>query len=100
MNGFHTWQCRCERVGRDSSCGHEESHLMHDTKTFHIGFHDMEYDLMFYVCHCMCILGGSSPCRKIFYWALLTLLWDHPFKYTRRRRSFEAVNTKKARLWP
>ena len=31
MNGFHTWHYKCEGVGRDSSCGHEESHLMHDT---------------------------------------------------------------------
>ena len=27
---FHTWHCRCEIVGWDSGCGHEESHLMHD----------------------------------------------------------------------
>ena len=31
---FHTWRCRFEGVGRDSGCGHEESHLMHDTKHF------------------------------------------------------------------
>ena len=31
MVGFHTWHCRCEGVSRDSGCGHEESHLMHDT---------------------------------------------------------------------
>ena len=31
MTSFHTWHCRCEGVGRDSSCGHEEFHLMHDT---------------------------------------------------------------------
>ena len=30
MNDFHTLHCRCEGVGRDSGCGHEESHLMHD----------------------------------------------------------------------
>ena len=30
MTGFHTWRCRCEGVGRDSGCGHEKSHLMHD----------------------------------------------------------------------
>ena len=30
MTDFHTWHCRCERVGRDLGCGHEESHLMHD----------------------------------------------------------------------
>ena len=34
MTGFHTRHCRCEGVGRDSSCGHEEPHLMHDTKYF------------------------------------------------------------------
>ena len=46
----------CEGVGRDSGCGHEDSHLMHDTEN---SIYDciiyMEYDLMFYVCHCMCI---------------------------------------------
>ena len=31
MIGFHTWHCRCKGVDRDSGCGHEESHLMHDT---------------------------------------------------------------------
>ena len=31
MIGFHTWHCRSEGVTRDSGCGHEESHLMHDT---------------------------------------------------------------------
>ena len=29
---FHTWRCKFEGVGRDSGCGHEESHTMHDTK--------------------------------------------------------------------
>ena len=29
---FHTWHCRFEGVGWDSSYGHEESHLMHDTE--------------------------------------------------------------------
>ena len=24
----------CEGVGRDSGCGHEESHIMHDTEHF------------------------------------------------------------------
>ena len=31
MIGFYTWHCRCEGVGLDLGCGHEESHLMHDT---------------------------------------------------------------------
>ena len=26
---FHTLSCRCEGVGRDSGCRHEESHLMY-----------------------------------------------------------------------
>ena len=30
MTSFHTWHCKCEGVSRDSGCGHEESHLMHD----------------------------------------------------------------------
>ena len=34
MTGFHTWRCMCEGVGRDSGCGLEESHLMHDIKSF------------------------------------------------------------------
>ena len=60
MTGFHTWRYRCEGVSRDSGYGHEASHLMHDTQYF---IYDciiyMEYDWMFYVCHCMCILGGE-----------------------------------------
>ena len=32
MTGFHTWRRRCEGVGQDSGYGHEESHLIHDTK--------------------------------------------------------------------
>ena len=36
MTGFHTWRCMCEGVGRDSRYGHEESHLMHDMKSFHV----------------------------------------------------------------
>ena len=34
MIGFHTWHCKCEGVGRDSGCGHEESHILHDTEYF------------------------------------------------------------------
>ena len=30
MTDFHTGISMCERVGQDSGCGHEESHLMHD----------------------------------------------------------------------
>ena len=30
MTSFRTWHYRGEGVGRDSGCGHEESHLMHD----------------------------------------------------------------------
>ena len=30
MTGFHIWHCGCEGVSRDTGCGHEESHLMHD----------------------------------------------------------------------
>ena len=32
LDVFHTWRCRCEGVGRDLGCGHEDSHLMHETK--------------------------------------------------------------------
>ena len=46
----------CEKVGRDSGCGHEESHLMHDTEhSIYDYIIYMEYDLKFYVCHYMCI---------------------------------------------
>ena len=47
-------------MGQDSECGYKESHLMHDTE--HSIQDDIiykEYGLMFYVCHCMCILGGE-----------------------------------------
>ena len=60
MTSFHTWRCKCEGVGRDLGCRHEASHRMHDTK---YSIYDcivfMEYDWIFYVCHCMCILGGE-----------------------------------------
>ena len=36
MTGFRTWRCMCEGVDRDSGCGHEKSHLMHDIKPFHV----------------------------------------------------------------
>ena len=43
-------------MGRDLSCGHEESHLMYNTEhSIKDCIIYMEYDLMFYVCHCMCI---------------------------------------------
>ena len=49
MIGFHTWHCRCEGVDRDSGCGHEESHLMHDM-IYSI------YDCIFCVeCGMMCV---------------------------------------------
>ena len=51
--------------------------------------------------HCMLLLGGGGSLdRRYIYWALLIPSWDHPFKYTRRRRSFKAVSTKKVGLWP
>ena len=53
MTGFHTWSCRCEGVGQDSGCGHEESHLMHDMKPLHVRLHSyMEYDMMLYAIAC------------------------------------------------
>ena len=33
---FHTWRCKCEGVSRDSGFGHEESHLMHDIRSFNV----------------------------------------------------------------
>ena len=41
----------------------------------------------------------SSLGRRYIYWVLLTPSCDHRFRYTRIRRSFEAVSTKKAGLW-
>ena len=50
MTGFHNWRYRCERVGWDLGCGHEESDLMHDMKPFYVRLHScMEYDMMLYV---------------------------------------------------
>ena len=50
---------------------------MHDTKHF---IYDciiyMEYGLMFYVNHFMCILRGVALVGEFFYWVLLTTLWD------------------------
>ena len=57
----------------------------------------------------MCVLCTTVACAlrwgvtlvgDYHYWALLTLSWDTPFRYTRRRRSFEAMSMKKAGLWP
>ena len=77
---------------------------MHDTKhSIYDCIIYMEYDLMFYACHCMCIQAGGSPCRKNFLLGIAHPLVGPPFKYERykrKRRSFEAVSTKKAELWP
>ena len=52
MTGFHTWRCTCEGVGRDSGCGHEESHLMHDIKSFHV-----EIAVLWNVNGCLCAIA-------------------------------------------
>ena len=36
MTSFSHLVFKCEGVGRDSGCGHEESHLMHDIRSFHV----------------------------------------------------------------
>ena len=54
----HTLRSWNEEVGRDSVCGREESHLMHIMKhSIWDCIIYVEYNWMFYVCHCMCILG-------------------------------------------
>ena len=46
---------------------------------------------MFYVCHCMCILGGSSPCRRIFLLGIAHPVVGPPFRYRgcKRGRDYE-----------
>ena len=54
---------------------------------------------MMYVCHYMCILGGSSPCRRISLLGIAYPVVGPPFMYrecTGRRRSDETVIAKKA----
>ena len=83
MTGFHTWRCMCEGVGRDSSYGHEESHLMHDIKSFHV-----EIAFVWNVNGCLSSIActfrwGVTLVGKFIYWALLTLSWEKNFKYWR-----------------
>ena len=68
----------------------------------------MTYDILVGIFTLMCVglitscalMWGVTLVGDYHYWALLTPSWDPTFKYTRRRRSFEAVSTKKAGLWP
>ena len=84
MNDFSTWYCRCEGVGQDSGYVHEESHLMHDMKPFHVKKRKiafcMEYDMIF-VCHCLCIYEGSSPYKRIFLLGIAHTVEGLPFRY-------------------
>ena len=52
MTCFHTWHRRCEGVDQDSGYGHEESHLIHDTK------HSMwDWISVWNVVSCMCAIA-------------------------------------------
>ena len=76
MIGFHTWHCKCEGVSRDSGCGHEEFHLMHDMKYSILDFiFSMKCSLMMYAIACA-FRWGVALVGEFFYWVLLTLSWD------------------------
>ena len=55
MIDFHTWRCKCEGAGQDSSYGHEESHLIHDMKYSMWDCIFCKECGMMCVCNCMCI---------------------------------------------
>ena len=58
---------------------------------------------MMYVCHCMCIKVGSSPCMRISLLGVAHPVVGPPFRYkecTGRRCSDEAVIMKEADVWP
>ena len=85
----------CEGVSEDSRHG-----------AWHVVIH-VEMCMFLLECVWMCEHGiacalrwevtlvGDFLCRT-----LLIPSWNYPFRYTRRRRSFEAMSTKKAGLWP
>ena len=57
---FHTWRCRCEGVNRNSGCGHDWSHLIHNTKhSIYNCIIYMEYELMFLCMSLHVHLGGE-----------------------------------------
>ena len=43
---------------------------------------------------------GVALIREFNYWALLTPLWDPPFRYSGRQRSLKVEIMKQAGLWP
>ena len=66
----------CEGVGQDSGCGHEESHHMHDIKSFHV-----RIAIVWNVNGCLCAIvcsfrWGVTLVGKFNYWALLTPSWE------------------------
>ena len=73
----------CEGVGRDSGYGHEESHLMHDMKSFHV-----RIAIVWNVNRCLCAITCAFRWRvtlvgKFIYWALFTPSWENNFRYLR-----------------
>ena len=93
----------CDRVGQDSGYGHEESHLMHDMKKFHIGLHFLN-GMWFDVCMPLHVhYAGSSPCMRIFLLCIAHPVVGPHFRNrecTGRRRSYEVVIAKEADMWP
>ena len=76
---------------------HKTEHSIYDCIIY------MEYGLMFYVRHFMCIYVGSSPCRRIFLLGIAHFVVGPPFRYrgcTERQCSDEVVIVKKADMWP
>ena len=75
---------------------HDTEHSIYDYIIY------MEYGLMFYVRHFMCISARNSHCRRIFLLGIAHPVMGPPFKYmgcTGRRFSDEIVIVKKADKW-
>ena len=78
----------------DSGYGHEDISFI----DIHVSIL-LECVFVFTIIACA-LRWGVILVGDYYYWALLIPSWDPPFRYTRRRRSLEAVSMKKAGLWP
>ena len=92
----------CEGVGRDSGCGHEESHLMH---VMNIPYRITSF--MWIVVGGLCMSlhvhfrWGVALVGKFLSWALLTPSWVNTFKALEVRPEVSILEDyrEKAGLW-
>ena len=101
MIGFHTWHYMCEGFGQDSGYRHEESHLMHGMKKFHVGLHFL-YGMWYDVCVPLHVhfKWGVALIGEFFYWALLTMSWGNIFQVLevhRKPKQVQEINCEKGR---